>query len=175
MRKEMEQFIASDMKTVDIPHHDDVNVLYEWHRLRSPLRLGWNTVIMQLCKWLPLKTKVFFYRHLIGMRIGKNVGIAPEVLIDPFYPELITIEDNVIIGWGTRILCHEFTETHIRFGKVHIKHNALLGAFSTVRAGVTVGEGAVVGMDSLLLKDVPAKELWGGVPAKKIRKLKTPL
>jgi len=38
---------------------------------------------------------------MIGVKIGKNVVIAAYTIIDPFFPELITIDDNVIIGVGT--------------------------------------------------------------------------
>lgn len=35
-------------------------------------------------------------------------------------------------------------------------------------AGVTVGNGAVVGAGAVVTKDIPPYEIWGGVPAKKI-------
>ena len=31
---------------------------------------------------------------MIGVKIGKNVVIAAYVIIDPFFPELITLEDG---------------------------------------------------------------------------------
>ena len=35
--------------------------------------------------------------------------------------------------------------------------------------GVTIGEGAVVAGGAVVTKDIPSFEIWGGVPAKKIR------
>jgi len=33
-----------------------------------------------------------------------------------------------------------------------------------------VGDGAYIGLNSLIIKDVPAKEVWVGSPAKFLRK-----
>ena len=38
----------------------------------------------------------------------------------------------------------------------------------TILKGVTIGEGAVVAANSLVNKDIPPFEIWGGTPAKKI-------
>jgi acetyltransferase-like isoleucine patch superfamily enzyme len=105
------------------------------------------------------------------MKIGKDVGISPDVDMDAFYPELISFDDGVIIGWKVNILCHEFTEDSIRLGRVHFGKNVLVGAFSSIRSGVTIGEHSVVAMDSFVNKDIPPYEIWGGVPAKFIKKV----
>lgn len=105
---------------------------------------------------------------MIGVKIGKNVVIAPYVQIDPFFPELITIDDNVIIGWGASIFTHEFTQDKIRKGKVHIKKRAVIGGYSLIRSGVTIGEKAVVAAKSFVNKDVQDHESVGGIPAKKL-------
>ena len=101
---------------------------------------------------------------------GKNVVIAAYVEIDPYFPELITIEDNVIIGVGSIILAHEYSQDKVRKGKVHIKERALIGAASLVRSGVTIGKNSVVAAKSLVNKDVPDQTIVGGVPAKIIKK-----
>lgn len=43
-----------------------------------------------------------------------------------------------------------------------------LGAGCAVLPGVTIGDGAVIGSNSVVTKDVPPGEVWGGVPAHKI-------
>ena len=37
-----------------------------------------------------------------------------------------------------------------------------------VLAGVSIGDGAIVGAGAVVTKSVPAGEIWAGVPAKKI-------
>ena len=43
-----------------------------------------------------------------------------------------------------------------------------LGAGAVVVAGVTIGEGAVIGANSVVTRDVPSNEIWAGAPARKI-------
>ena len=59
--------------------------------------------------------------------------------------------------------------------KVEIGKNATLFVNVTVLPGVTIGEGAVIAAGAVVNRDVPAYELWGGVPARKIKDLSRPL
>ncbi len=172
MRDKIKSFLNSKEPVLLLDHNQDFNVLYEWTNLRNPAKMIFNAIVISIGKYLPLRLKAIIFRALTGMNIGKNVGIAMATDIDPSYPELITIGDNAIIGWKVNILCHEFTGKHIRLGRVSIGRNALVGAFSSIRAGVTIGENSVVAMDSFVNIDIPPNEMWGGVPARKIKKLK---
>ena len=44
-----------------------------------------------------------------------------------------------------------------------------LGHGVTVMCGVTIGEGAIVAAGAVVTKDIPAYEVWAGVPASRIR------
>lgn len=108
--------------------------------------------ITQYIDYSPLK--VIIYR-LIGMKIGKGVYISPEVILDPHFPELITIGDYVIIGWGARIFTHEYSSDTYRIGRIFIGEGALIGGFATIRGGVTIGKMAEIPYSSIIYKDVP--------------------
>ena len=153
----------------EIPYKGDANPAYEYFHTSGKLRTIFNGFICHICRITPsIRIKNALYR-MIGVKIGKNVVIAAYVEIDPYFPELITIEDNVIIGVGSIILAHEYSQDKLRKGKVHIKKRALIGASSLIRSGVTVGEHAVVAAKSLVNKDVADHSVVGGVPAKKIK------
>lgn len=104
-----------------------------------------------------------------GMKIGKDVYISPGVYVDPVMPEAIEIGDGTIIGERAAILAHEFTKDHLKIGRVKIGKRALIGAFSTVRCGIRIGDEATVGMNSLVNKDIREKMTVGGIPAKEIK------
>jgi maltose O-acetyltransferase len=40
-----------------------------------------------------------------------------------------------------------------------------------ISPGVTLGDGAVVGAGAVVVSDVPSREFWGGIPARRIRSL----
>ena len=44
-----------------------------------------------------------------------------------------------------------------------------IGNGCTILGGVTISDGAVIAAGAVVTKSVPACEVWGGVPAKKIK------
>lgn len=55
---------------------------------------------------------------------------------------------------------------------VKIGNNVWLGANVVVLKGVTIGEGSIVAAGAVVRSAIPPYELWGGVPAKKIKRLR---
>lgn len=144
------------------------NSMLEWIKYANPIKVLRNVVVIELAKYLPLGLKNKFYRA-IGIKVGKNVSVAYKVTFDILFPELIEIGDNTIIGYGCTILAHEFLIKEVRVGKVKIGRNAMIGANSTVLAGVTIGDNATVSAMSLVNKNVPATAFVGGVPIRRLR------
>jgi len=52
---------------------------------------------------------------------------------------------------------------------VLIKQNAWIGAGATILPGVTIGENAIVAAGAVVSRDVPAKTIVAGIPAKVIK------
>ena len=115
----------------------------------------------------PCSLKNSFYR-LLGVKIGKDVVIGPGVSLDPLFPELITIEDGAVLGWGCKIHSHEFLIKNLVLGRVFIGKKVLIGAHCKIRMGTKVGDKATVSMCSFVNKDVKTGESVGGVPVKEI-------
>lgn len=152
--------------------HRGYNPARNWSKYRHPLVQGKNYAIILVCKLLPpCELKNHLYR-LIGVTIGKNVSIANDAILDPIFPELIKIEDNVIIGWGTKLFTHEFTLESARIGSIIVKKNSMIGEFSVVRPGVTVGQNSLVAAMSFVNEDVPPDTVEGGVPIHILRHLR---
>ena len=115
------------------------------------------------------RPKVSLLRKM-GAKIGKNVYISAGVWIDPVYTDLLTIEDNVMIGMFATIVMHEFRINGFRAGKVILREGSLIGGNAAIRCGVEVGAGATVAAGTVLGKDVPPGAIARGNPARIINK-----
>ncbi|EAA0193362.1 sugar O-acetyltransferase [Listeria monocytogenes] len=112
-----------------------------------------------------------FGKHIT---FGKNIFINLNVT----FVDLggITIEDNVLIGPGARLvtvnhLVSPKKRRGLRVAPICVKKNAWIGANGTILSGVTIGENAIVAADATVTRDVPANVIVAGSPAKQIRKI----
>lgn len=101
-----------------------------------------------------------------GAAIGERVYLSADVWIDPVFPQLLTIEDEVMLGVGVRIALHEFGRDRFRAGRVTLRRGALIGGFALIGPGVEVGAHAVVAGGAVVGRDVPAGMLAIGNPAR---------
>lgn len=111
---------------------------------------------------------------------GKNIKIGKRVFINAgcqFQDQGgIEIGNDVLIGPQTIIatLNHD-SDPEKRGGMipkpVKIGDKVWLGARVTICPGVTIGEGAIVGAGAVVTKNVPARTVVAGVPAKVIKEL----
>ena len=114
------------------------------------------------------------------VHIGANSGISNSALVAR---ERIDIGKNVKIGGGTQIFDNDFhsldfstrtsaqDDQNIGCAPVIIKDGAFIGARCIILKGVEIGEHSIVGAGSVVTKNIPDNEIWGGNPAKFIRKL----
>lgn len=124
-----------------------------------------NFVAIQIARYSPsLPLKNWIYRHILGMKVGKNTAFGLMVMVDVFFPERITVGDNTIIGYNSTLLAHEYLIDEYRLGDVRIGSNVMIGANVTVLPGVTIGDHAVVAAGAVVHKDVPAHARVGGNP-----------
>jgi acetyltransferase-like isoleucine patch superfamily enzyme len=56
------------------------------------------------------------------------------------------------------------------FKRTTIGNDVWIGNRVSIKAGVKIADGAVIGMSSVVTKDVGPYEIWAGNPAKLIRK-----
>ncbi|GGA49669.1 acyltransferase [Paenibacillus physcomitrellae] len=146
------------------------NALWQLYRTVSPWKGIRNFIFIQFARYCPiLPLKNWIYRHVLGMRVGKQTAFGLMVMVDVFFPEKITIGDNSVIGYNTTILAHEYLIKEYRLGEVRIGSEVMIGANSTILAGVTIGDGAVVAAGSVVHTDVAPGAFVGGNPLQVIK------
>ena len=113
-----------------------------------------------------------------SLKIGNGVGISNATF---FASDSIIIDDEAVIGAGVKVYDTDFHSviadyrmngnTHVKTAPVYIGKRTFIGGHSLILKGVSIGEGAVVAAGSVVTKPIPANEVWGGNPAKFIKKI----
>jgi acetyltransferase-like isoleucine patch superfamily enzyme len=107
------------------------------------------------------------YGH--NIHIGDNTVIHDDVHLDD--RGTLTIGDRVSIADDSHIYSHDHDivdQTNVENFHTILEDDARFGYDSMVRAGVRVGENAMVGAKAVLQQDVPAHHVAVGTPAKSI-------
>lgn len=141
----------------------------KWKNIQHPARVFRNYLLITLCRLMPdNRFRYMIYRKL-GMKVGKNVNML-GVKVDIFFPDLIEIGDNTVIGQDSMLIAHEFLKDHWKKGKIKIGKNVMIGTLCLILPGVEIGDNATVAAYSLVNKNVPSGAFVGGVPAKEIKR-----
>jgi acetyltransferase-like isoleucine patch superfamily enzyme len=131
------------------------------------------TVVHEFGRGALLPFTTVFAKPLVGLlfgaRVGRNTAMG-GMLVDP---PLITIGDYAILGLDSAIVAHAITSGTIILKEVKVGRSATIGVHAVVMPGADIGEGAVVTAGSVVTMNtrIPPNELWGGIPARKIKDL----
>lgn len=129
---------------------------------------------------------------LEGAKIGSDCNICAQTLIegDVVMGDRVTVKSGVQIWDGTVIGDDVFIGPNatfsndlypksklypMKFSGVTIHNGASIGANATLLPGITIGERAIVGAGAVVTKDVPARAVVVGNPAKILRYLDDPV
>lgn len=120
-----------------------------------------------------------------SLKIGKYSTLTWNVIIEG--GANTKIGDRVFIGPGSKLLTSTYkingfyTVEHLpegcqetEYGDIVVKDDGYIGANCTVMPGITIGEGAVVGANSLVTKDLEPWGIYVGSPCKKIGEREKP-
>ena len=114
------------------------------------------------------------------IRIGNHVSLGENCHIGAI--NFIEIGDNVLMGSKIYITDHQHGTTDYDelqkppaerklYSKAggKIEKNVWIGDNAVIMPGVTIGQGAIIGSNAVVTKDVPAFSVVGGIPAKIIK------
>ncbi len=123
------------------------------------------------------------YAYIEARNSGAAVHVGENTWINNNFTAIaehtsITIGANCLIGSNVEILDSDFhgmivSERRLSrpesAAPVVIGNDVFIGNNAVILKGVTVGDGAVISNRALVVSDVPARTIVGGVPAKFIR------
>lgn len=156
-------------------------------------RVVWNSVYTLLFRYSPrpLHSWRSMLLRLFGAKVGNNVHVYPKVKI--WAPWNLILNDECGVGNGAQIynqgqitlgyrsiisqgvyLCagtHDYTKRGhpLVTAPIVVGAHAWVAAEAFVHPGITIGEGAVVGARSVVVKDIPKWMVCAGNPCKPLK------
>lgn len=116
-------------------------------RLRGLVEIGEGSSVAQNCSITGLSA---------GVRIGRNVMIAPNVVI-------------VAFGHGTADLLRPMSVQPNNEAPIAIDDDVWIGANVTIGKGVMIGRGSIIGANSFVNANIAPHSIMAGVPARLVR------
>lgn len=118
------------------------------------------------------------FEHCENISIEKNTYINGGMIFAGRNSRII-IGHDCLISYNVHIrtTSHAYSNSNILIREqggtekdIRIGNNVWIGYGVQIMAGVTIGDNSIIGAGSVVTKNIPANEIWAGVPAKIIRK-----
>ena len=123
-------------------------------------------------KWVNIDKGTTFASDL---KLGEGSGIGANCSI----PSGVTIGDHVMMGIDILMFTneHRHDDLSVPMGMqgrtpvepIVIGHDVWIGSRTLIMKGTHIGNGAIVAAGSVVTKDIPPYEIWGGNPAHFLR------
>jgi acetyltransferase-like isoleucine patch superfamily enzyme len=113
---------------------------------------------------LPVMRAVYI---VLGARLGDNTYSSGIILDPPF----VEVGANTLIGQFALLIPHVIEGKRLAHHRIKIGSNVTIGAHAVVMAGVTIEDNSIVATGAVVPKGthIGKGEIWGGIPAKKIK------
>ena len=150
-------------------------------KVSEDVKLGKNVKLAGFCNLYGCEIGDFSsIGPFVEIQKGARIGASVKVQSHTFICAGVEIEDEVFVGHGVMFINDRFPRSTREDGgpkrekdwvcePTWVKRKASIGSNVTVLCGVTIGEEAVVGAGSVVTKDVPARAVAAGNPAKILR------
>lgn len=136
-----------------------------------------NWVLERLASFLPVPSWRAKCHKMRGVNIGKNVHVGYDVIFDRLHPELITIGDYAEIGDRCILSAHTRGSLTTRdayprsTAPIKIGRGVGVNPGCIITQGVEIGENSIIGIGSVVSRDISPNSLALGFPARVVKKL----
>ena len=141
-------------------------------------------IIERIKRWWAKRNSQSYVNYLRskGVKIGEDTFIRdPKSFgIDLQRAHLITIGSNVRFNYNNRLIAHDATAKVFRIkyhdylpsnGHITIGNNVWFARDVMVLKNVTIGDNCIIGLGSVVTRDIPSNSVAVGMPAKVVCKL----
>lgn len=162
-------------------------VINPFTRFGENVKVGFNVVID---KDVTIGNNVFIGHNTVirnGVKIGNNTVIGHLVMIESdtkigenvtiqsqcHITKLATIHNRVFMG--PKAMCintHNISHGRKFKAKLEgptIEYGARIGSGAIIMPGITIGKEVFLGAGAVATKDIPAFQIWMGIPAKYVK------
>lgn len=112
----------------------------------------------------------------VEIQKGAIIGARCKISSHSFICEGVTIEDDVFVGHGVMFINDRYPRATTNGSlqndadweviPIRIRRGASIGSGAVIMCGVTIGEQALVGAGTTVLRDIPAYAIAVGLPAR---------
>ncbi|MGU8384194.1 CatB-related O-acetyltransferase [Clostridium perfringens] len=108
---------------------------------------------------------------VIHTNIGSFCSIASDCVIGGGKHPTNWVSSSPVFYQGKNVLNRNFSKQKFdEYINTVIENDVWIGSKCLIKSGITIGNGAIIGMGSVVTHDVPPYEIWAGNPAHFIRK-----
>ena len=168
-------YYISGMKSAD----STVSIEYPTERIvgRQYVSLGQCTTIGKhavITAWDKITTPEITIGSHVAIGDDCHITASNKIVIGDgtLFGKKVTVTDNSHGGYTLDELAHApITRDVVSKGPVIIGKNVWIGDKATICPGVTIGDGAVIGANSVVTHNIPSYTIAAGVPASVIKEV----
>ncbi|RXA19387.1 acyltransferase [Methanosarcina sp. MSH10X1] len=150
---------------------------YHSNKLLFGIKYFKNWILEQLASIIPVPSWRAQLHRMRGVNLGQNVYVGYNVVFDRIHPELITVGDYSEIGDRCILSAHTRGSLTTRqayprtMSPIKIGRGVCVNPGCIITQGVEIGDNSIIGIGSVVNRDISPNSLALGYPARVVKKL----